>query len=134
MEKYNDIIEVIKDELYDENIIEIIKKDEKLNDTDRKFLETYKKQRKSTGINQVHYTLGKNITNDNLGRFYPIKCISLGRMRWDIRNACMEKYYWDIDLENCHLNIIYDYSNKNKLLNNSISEYVKNREKILINN
>lgn len=132
-ENSNNEMNIVKTELFDENVLAHLKSIDML-ESDRKILNKYLKNDKSVGKRKVQYKLSSY--SHNLGRLYPDKGLSLGCMRWDIRNPACYKYYWDIDFVNCQMVILYNEMKQIKLPTNTIEKFVNNRDEILtmINN
>jgi hypothetical protein len=132
-ESFNNEMNIVKTELFDENVLAHLKSIDML-ECDRKILNKYLKNDKSVGKRKVQYKLSSY--SHNLGRLYPDKGLSLGCMRWDIRNPVCYKYYWDIDFVNCQMVILYNEMKQMKLPTNTIEKFVNNRDEILtmINN
>jgi len=123
-----DTMNIVKTEYFDENVLNHLKSTMML-ETDRKMLEKYLKNDKSVGKRIVKYELMKY--SHGLGRLFPVKGLSLGTMRWDIRNPACSKFYWDIDFVNCQYQILLDDMKKNKQMCSNIEKYVLNREDVL---
>lgn len=119
---------IVKTEFFDENVLNHLKSTMML-ESDRKMLERYLKNDKSVGKRIVKYELVKY--SHGLGRLFPVKGLSLGTMRWDIRNPACSKFYWDIDFVNCQYHILLDDMKKNKQMCSNIEKYVLNREEVL---
>jgi len=72
----------------------------------------------------------------NLGRVYPSKSLSLCSLRREIRHTLAFGNYTDIDISNCHpeiLNQLCNYQNTTKNIINTkyLNQYVSNRDQIL---
>ncbi len=66
-----------------------------------------------------------------LGRVYPVKSISLCSVRRAIRHTLAHGKYVDIDIANCHPEILKQICDHNKIKTRYLKQYVENREKIL---
>ena len=85
---------ITKRELFDEDVLKAMLKDERIAKEDRNTLSTYfKRFRVSPSTAIVNYSLSAT----KMGRLYPINGLSIGVMRWDLRSALLKKYYWDTD-------------------------------------
>lgn len=122
-----------KCERYDEDIIQQMLVDETLPMTERKRLSDYFRHSRITPSKAtVHYERSKSLHDLQLGRFYPVGGLGLQSVRWDVRAPLLAKYYWDIDLENCHYNLALKYARDYGISHTYIKEYCDNREKCLM--
>jgi len=88
---------------------------------------------KNTIYLKVIYTRTKGMS---FGRVCPKQNLSLSNVRREIRHTiCKTKdnnnYYYDIDIENCHYNIISQVCKSNGIKCEKIDNYINNREKTL---
>ena len=72
----------------------------------------------------------------NYGRVVPQNNLGLSHVRREIRHTITtkddkSKYYYDIDIVNCHYVILSQICSQNGLKTDSIDKYIKDREKIL---
>lgn len=72
----------------------------------------------------------------NFGRVMPQNNLGLSHIRRQIRNTITTKednikYYYDIDVVNCHYVILSQICNANGLKTDAIDKYIKEREKML---
>jgi len=72
----------------------------------------------------------------NYGRVIPQNNLGLSHIRREIRHTITTKddktkYYYDIDIVNCHYVILSQICSQNGLKTDSIDKYIKDREKIL---
>lgn len=65
---------------------------------------------------------------DKYGRTLPIKSLGLHNIRRPIRQTISNKYYEDIDIENCHPQILHQILEHNKINNECLSKYIYNRD------
>lgn len=122
---------IIKRELFNENYANIILKDDKVSNIDKSFLKKYCKNKFSPSVVEVIYDYPEQYKEFKIGRVYPKNSLSIGVMNHFIRNPLAEKYYWDIDIENCHFVIAYHLCKKIGLKYDCIKEYIDNRNKYL---
>ena len=66
-----------------------------------------------------------------LGRVYPAKSLSLCSVRREIRHTLAHGKYVDIDIANCHPEILKQICDHNKIKTRYLKQYVDNRESIL---
>lgn len=75
---------------------------------------------------KAHYF--KKYKNNKIGRVQAKEGLCFVNLRREIRNTIACDYYTDIDIENCHPNIIYQIIKQNKLLDPIyLKEYIDNR-------
>lgn len=95
-------------------------------DNEREFLLKIKKQVKNNKL-KVTYKRAKN----GIGRVYFFKGLSLGGMRRAVRHTLAKENYTDIDIENCHPNILQQLCKANGVKNKLLTQYCKDRNNIL---
>lgn len=66
-----------------------------------------------------------------LGRVYPTKSLSLCSVRREIRHTLAHGKYIDIDIANCHPEILKQICDHNKIKTRYLKQYVENREALL---
>jgi hypothetical protein len=126
-----DYSNIIKREYFDEDNMKYLLLDNDFNKQDRLFLSNYNKHRVSGSLVNVSYKFAEGCEELKLGRLYAQDSMSLQQMRFDLRNPLAKKYYWDIDVENCHYIIAYNFCIKNNLKCDEIKKYIDNREEYL---
>lgn len=85
-------------------------------------------------INDAEYAqVTYNKTNDmnNWGRVFPQRSLGLHSIRRQIRHTLAKSYYIDIDIKNCHPEILYQLCLKNGIEPKYLCKYIKNRDKYL---
>lgn len=118
-------------ELFDDDNMKHILNDDRFNKNDRIRLSNYNKHRRSGSTIVVEYKLADEVNEYNIGRLYPTDGIGLQSFRFDIRNPLLEKWYWDIDMENSHPCIAEKICIDYDLQHQAITNYVNNRNEIL---
>lgn len=122
----------MKCERYDEDIIQQMLSDDTLPMTERKSLSNYFRFARQTPSGaRITYERSKNLHDLQLGRFYPVEGLGLQSVRWDIRAPLLAKYYWDIDMENCHYNIALKYARDYNLNHKNLLYYCEHRNECL---
>jgi len=91
-------------------------------ENEKEFLLKFKKVIRNNKV-KVTYKLGTS----GYARVYANKCISLGCIRRAVRHTLAKDYYVDIDMENCHPNILYQLCKANGLKCDHLEAYCKNR-------
>jgi hypothetical protein len=66
-----------------------------------------------------------------LGRVYPAKSLSLCSVRREIRHTLAYDKYVDIDIANCHPELLKQICDNNKIKTRYLKQYVENREALL---
>lgn len=97
------------------------------------------KYNETTLLSKIKKKLNKNkltvIYNSkvNYGRIYPMNNLSYGGMRKELRHTLLRDIntYIDIDVVNCHPQILNQLCFKYNIKNNVLNEYVLNRERYL---
>ena len=124
----NPDVKYVKIEKYDIDIIGILIKDrDTFAKKDLSALSRYKKNRLHGNTTEVVYHFGKGCEKLKIGRVYPHNCLGLQSFPHDIRNPLLEKFYWDVDMENCHYKIIHDMGKKMGFCVDAIKQYIDNR-------
>jgi len=121
-------LRIVKTELFDPDVMEAILNDPSFSKKDRDRLSRYKKGRKHSNQVEVVYHYGKGCEELDLGRLYPHEYQGLQSFPFDIRNPLIDKYYWDIDMANCHYVILSKLADKWGLPNDAIKQYIANRD------
>ena len=83
---------------------------------------------KDYGLVPVKY---KRANGMSFGRVYPIKSLSHSSIRKEIRHTICNDIFVDIDIVNCHPEIMYQTLKANDIKCDILEDYVKNREKRL---
>lgn len=122
------IYPVSKRELFDEDMLHAIVKDDRFCKKDMARLSEYNKKRRNGGEQLVTYGFGKEVEKYKLGRLYPQHGIGLQAFRFDMRNPLAAKYYWDIDMENAHYCIAEMYCKRLGLEHKYLSYYITRRD------
>ena len=65
------------------------------------------------------------------GRIYPKGLVSLGSMERGIRHYLASGYYYDVDIVNCHLELLRCLCEEWKIPHKRLKRYCKNRDKII---
>lgn len=71
------------------------------------------------------------LTSYKIGRVFPEKGLSLGSLRREIRHTLCFNKYVDIDIENCHPQLLLQLCKANDIPVNYLEQYVNNRKAIL---
>lgn len=101
----------------------------KLFNNEKEQLFNYLEKINDNGFIPVSY----NKTNDmnNWGRVFPQHSLGLHCIRRQLRHTLAKDYYIDIDIKNCHPEILYQLCLKNGLNPKYLGKYIKNREKYI---
>jgi len=122
---------LMKNEMFDEDNMKALLRDPHFNKSDVSKLSNYNKHRKSGSKVCASYKYGAGCEEHKLGRVFPDDEIGLQSFRFDMRNPLTAKYYWDVDVENCHYVIAMKYCEDYGLVCEHIKHYVMNRDKCL---
>ncbi len=79
---------------------------------------------------EVKYILGKTCKHEYIGRWIAKGSIGLQGLSRDIRNALAEDYYWDLDFNNCQVEIMRQMADKNGWIHEKLDEYCEHRDLI----
>ena len=94
----------------------------------KKQLEEYKTQSTTdTNIININPIKYKKTNGFTFGRVYPLKSLSLGSIRKEIRHTIAADIYTDIDITNAHPEIIYQTCKYNNIQCDILEHYVLNR-------
>lgn len=128
----NPDIKYVKMEKHDPDVISVILKDrDNFSKKDLATLTRYKKNRIHGNTNEVVYHYGKGCEKLKIGRVYPHNCFGLQSFPHDMRNPLLEKFYWDVDMENCHYIIIHEIGKRMGFCVDAIKQYIDNRKEEL---
>lgn len=118
--------EVIKTELYDRRVMAQLWADEGLGDDEKKLVQKlYNKGR--TGKVTTNYNMYKGYGEKTIGR-YMAKGGSLQTLPGHIRASLAAKYYWDLDVANCHPVILLQLGLERGWDVKLLKDYVENRD------
>lgn len=123
---------IIKEEIYDADIMDLILRDPQFSVNDKRHLGVYKKSRSHGARSTTIYDYGKECKDLKIGRLFAKDFSGLQLFSKDIRNPLLEKNYWDIDMENCHYWLMRNFCENAGLKNSAISQYCDNRDKELL--
>lgn len=124
-------LHIVKTELYDADVMDILLTDSGFSKKDRDRLSRYKQGRTHSNQHEVVYHYAKGCEDNQLGRLYPHNNQGLQAFPFDMRNPLLEKYYWDVDMENCHYVILAKLADDLGLPTDAIHFYINNREEAL---
>jgi hypothetical protein len=120
---------IVKTELFDANIMEaLLNQTDTFSKSDLNKLAKYKRNRKHGNQVEVVYHYSKGFEDIKIGRVYARGGLGLQSFPFDIRNPLLEKYYWDIDMENCHYVILNQLAEQWNVKHEKINYYVNNRD------
>ena len=129
----NPDLHIVKTEFYDIEMMEAIIKDtDTFSSSDLKKLAVYKKASKiSTNSVEVVYHYGKGCEVNGLGRLYTHANIGLQAFPKGIKNPLLKKYYFDIDMENAHFNLMIKIGVEWNIDTTNIKYYCEHRNECL---
>jgi len=131
MEINNFDLHIVKDELYDPDIMEAILRDaESYPKSELQKLRNYKKSRVQGNCVKVIYNFGKGCEKNQLGRLYA-GSKGLQAFPHDIRDPLLERFYWNIDLMNCHFFIMIKLGREWNVNVDNIIYYCNHRNECL---
>jgi hypothetical protein len=123
---------VSKTEMYDPDVMDALLTDKSFSHKVLRALGEYRKNRKGGNKVPVIYTLGKGHEESKLGRLFPQNSAGLGVFPRDIRNPLLERFYFDVDIENAHYNLMLKIAADNGWEHKAMKQYVENREAELL--
>jgi hypothetical protein len=121
-------LHIVKTELFDADVMDILLKSDGFSKKQRDVLSRYHKGRKHANQVEVVYHYAKGFEETSLGRLYPRNNQGLQAFPFDMRNPLLEKYYWDVDMENCHYVILAKMADDWGLPTEAIHQYIDNRD------
>ena len=68
--------------------------------------------------------------NNNVGRYFAAGSLSFQNLPREIRHTLAHEYYYDVDIKNCHAELMCQYAKKHSLPCKYIKKYIDNRELI----
>ena len=133
MSNINSDFHIVKEELYDPDVMEEILRDiDSYPKNELIKLRNYKKGRKQGNCVEVVYHYGKGCEHNKLGRLYVKNNKGLQAFPHDIRNPLLEKYYWDIDCENMHFNLMQKLGTDWGICVDNVKYYCDHRNECLL--
>lgn len=128
----NTDLHIVKVEYFDPDMMVYISNDKiSFSKSIRKRLSEYRDKRLHGNKVEVVYHFAKGCEQLQLGRLYVKNNIGLQNFPQDIRNTLISKFYFDIDMENCHYNIMTRLGKLWKINVDNIKYYCKNRNECL---
>ena len=106
-------------------------RDDNISHEDRKRLSNYYQRKLGASQVSVAYAYGKGCEDAKLGRLFPLKGVGLQSFPRHMRDPLLKKYYWDLDVENCHYRIALSVARELGLKHTAIEQYVMNRDDCL---
>lgn len=122
---------IVKHEMFDTDAMHLLLNSDHLSQVDKKKLSAYNKSRKNLNIVEVKYDFPKTYKSNNIARVYAEKGLGLQAFPCDIRNILGKKYYFDIDIKNCHPTILLKICKDNNWNAPFLDEYVNKRDETL---
>lgn len=122
---------IVRREMFDEEILKKILVDDRYSQADRKLMSAYYKNKRNAGEAQVIYQFGAGCDKVKLGRLFAQNSLGIANWSWTMRNPLAQKWYWDIDIVNCHYRIAVQFCIKYGLSHCKISHYCDNRNEML---
>jgi hypothetical protein len=127
----NSDLHIVKTEIYDPDMMELICRDNRISKSVLRRLSSYRDKRSFGSEVIVTYFYGKGCENLKIGRLYAKYNCGLQSFPKDIRNSLIAKFYWDIDIENCHYNLMIKFGKEWNIPVSNIKYYCENRNKCL---
>jgi hypothetical protein len=128
LEYANTNYHIVKEELFDPDVIDSILRDTQFSTSIKRHLSSYKKARKHGSRKEVIYHFGKGCESNQIGRLFAKDYEGLQSYPREIRNPLIQKDYWDIDIENCHYWLMRRFCDVAGIKNEAISYYCDNRD------
>lgn len=119
---------IMKTERFDLDMAYHLQSDKDLDQTTKKKLKAMIKAKKKKNEIDVNYVIGSKMKSEYSGRW--IAKLGLQLLPRDIRNALSEKYYWDLDIVNCQVEILSQMASRYGWTNKELNNYCQNREKM----
>jgi hypothetical protein len=121
-------LKIVKTEIFDQNRIEKILKNNSFSNTWLNRLKNYHHNRINGNKIDVIYQLSPNCQKYNLGRLYIKNFKGLQSYPFDIRNPLLEENYIDLDFVNMHPSLLVKIGTDLGFNVKTLKEYVENRE------
>lgn len=120
-----------KQEQYDPDNLKLLLTHDGIDRDTKRRLKQYKKMSMDGNKILVKYNYPKKkYANDQIGRIYADKGLSLQMFERNIRACLGSKYYIDCDLTNCHTNIIKKIAEDHGLKYKALEYYAKNTQAV----
>tara|TARA_R110000868_G_scaffold330021_1_gene590939 strand:+ start:6953 stop:9325 length:2373 start_codon:yes stop_codon:yes gene_type:complete len=124
-------LKIVKTECFDADIMEVLCRDKRFSASNRRMLSAYKKGRTHANEVEVVYHHQRGMETLRMGRLFPRNNLGLQSFPHDIRNPLLDKYYWDVDMENAHYVFMIKIAERYNVRNDAIKYYVNNRDACL---
>ena len=127
-------ITINKTELFDVNVMNWLITDAhregKIDNETQRRLKLYYKNAKNGNEASVQYVLGKKLKHEFLGRWCAVKGLGLQNFWKDIRNALANRFYWDLDIDNCHPVLLSQLCDRKGWACPNIKHLIENRSEV----
>lgn len=120
---------LIKREKFDIDIAFHLVQSNKINLEEKKRIKKMIKERKDGNTYEAMYLMGKK-ANGDIGRLCVKNGVGLQGLSKDVRNALAERFYWDLDIKNCQLELMRQVADAFHWKNDALTYYCVNREEI----
>lgn len=122
---------IVKKELFDIDALEMLYSHPNLGEKDRKKLKAYFKKRENVNMVEVKYDYPPKYKQSGYARVFAEKGLGLQQFSREIRNLLAKKYYFDIDMVNCHPTILLKICKDNNWACPNLERYVTERDTII---
>lgn len=123
-------VEIVKTEDYDVNAMRFLLGHPDVGADDKRKLEKLSRGSKN-GRKNITYTTYSGFGINSVGRYYVKNENGLQCLSKDCRNALARKLYWDIDIENCHPNLMVQLCQELGWSCERLIHYCQNRDECL---
>lgn len=123
------LLDNTKTEMFDIDKLNFLLLSEKIGQNDKMMLKKYYKKRVNGNNVIINYVWNKKSEEE---RVYPKENVGLSVFSKNIRGFLGKKYYYDVDIENCHPVIIYNLCKYYGWECTELSEYVEKRNEYII--
>lgn len=129
---------ISKTELFDINMAKYIISTYDIDNQDKKKIQQMIKKKERGNSLTINYILGRKAKQYKYddrywGRLVPYGNYGLQTLHKDIRCALSMKYYWDVDIKNCHGILLNQIAEKEGWVHTYLNELCENREQIFKN-
>lgn len=121
---------VLKTEFFNLDIASWIQQTQPILAEEKKRIRGMLKSRVKGNQLEVRYILGSVAKQEQKGRWFAKAGVGLQGLSRDVRNALAQDYYWDIDFNNCQVEIMRQMAQKKGWVHAELDRYCENRKQI----
>lgn len=119
---------VTKTEVFDVEMASWILENKDIHKEEKEAVRKLFRGKKRGNQHDTTYKLGRDLKNEDVGRYFPLRGTGLQCCWADTRAALAKKYYWDVDMRNAQATLLEQYARKRGWTCDKLKYYNENRD------